>query len=145
MMNKGTEKGERLQELHSTIAILQQKRMRQEGALGGNSSEIKELEGSIAVLHQDMRRLNGLLAKNEELQAKLTDENFNMETDFVKKLKEMEVSSIEMEAAIQATNEEKTQLLNDIVEAEKQVMLWERRSSSRRRRRPRSTRASGRM
>lgn len=127
MMNKGTEKGERLQELHSTIAILQQKRMRQEGALGGNSSEIKELEGSIAVLHQDMRRLNGLLAKNEELQAKLTDENFNMETDFVKKLKEMEVSSIEMEAAIQATNEEKTQLLNDIVEAEKQVMLWERK------------------
>merc|ERR1719231_130919 len=101
--------------------------MRQEGDLSSNASEIKELDGAIAVLHQDMRRLNSLLAKNEELQAKLTDENFNMETDFVKKLKEMEVSSIEMEAAIQATNEEKTQLLNDIVEAEKQVMLWERK------------------
>ena len=45
----------------------------------------------------------------------------------LKKLKEMEVSSIETEATLQATTEEKNQLLNDIVEAEKQVMLWERK------------------
>merc|ERR1711968_385671 len=50
-----------------------------------------------------------------------------METDFVKKLKELEMQSIESEAKIHATNEEKNQLLNDIVEAEKQVMLWERK------------------
>merc|ERR1719231_1997366 len=101
--------------------------MRQEGDLSSNASEIAELEGGIRKLHQDMKRLNELLAKNVELQSKLTDENFNMETDFVKKLKEMQTESIEMEAAIQSTTEEKNQLLNDIVEAEKQVMLWERK------------------
>ena len=76
------------------IAILQQKRIKQESELTGHSTEIKELDGSINVQHQDMKRLNSLLAKNEELQAKLTDENFNMETDFVKKLKEMEVRRV---------------------------------------------------
>lgn len=127
IVSASNEKSERLQELHSTNAILYQKKVRQEASLASHKKEISELEGGIRKLHQDMKRLNELLAKNVELQGKLTDENFNMETDFVKKLKEMEVSSIETEATIQATTEEKNQLLNDIVEAEKQVMLWERK------------------
>lgn len=127
IVSASNEKTERLQELHSTNAILFQKKVRQEATLEGHKKEITELEGGIRKLHQDMKRLNELLAKNRDLQSKLTDENFNMETDFVKKLKELEVQSIEMEATIQATTEEKNQLLNDIVEAEKQVMLWERK------------------
>ena len=127
IVTTSNEKSERLQELHSTNAILQQKKMRQELALQSETKEIAELDGGIRKLHQDMKRLNELLSKNDQLQAKLTDENFNLETDFVKKLKELEMQSIESEAQIQATSEEKNQLLNDIVEAEKQVMLWERK------------------
>ena len=121
------DKSERLQELHSTSAILHQKKMRQEQSLQAETKEIAELDAGIRKLHQDMKRLNELLSKNDQLVAKLTDENFNLETDFVKKLKELEMQSIESEAQIQAISEEKNQLLNDIVEAEKQVMLWERK------------------
>jgi chromosome segregation ATPase len=127
IVTASNEKSERLQELHSTSAILQHKKMRQELALQAETKEIAELDAGIRKLHQDMKRLNELLSKNEDMQAKLTDENFNLETDFVKKLKELEMQSIESEAKIHATSEEKNQLLNDIVEAEKQVMLWERK------------------
>ena len=127
IMNESSKKSEHLQELHSTIAILKQKKAKQENVLATHSSEIKELEGNIKGLHNEMKKVNGMIAQSEDLQAKLTDDNFNMETDFVKKLKQLQTESIEMEASIQNTTEEKNQLLNDIVEAEKLVMLWERK------------------
>ena len=39
MMNSSSAKAERLQELHSTVAILQQKRIKQESELTGHSTE----------------------------------------------------------------------------------------------------------
>merc|ERR1711972_518364 len=50
-----------------------------------------------------------------------------METDFVQKLKEIEQQCLEMELSVNRVKEEKEQMTQDILEAERQVLLWERK------------------
>lgn len=52
---------------------------------------------------------------------------FTMETDFAEKLKELQRNSEQMEKDIVECKEQKNQLLEDILEAERQVMLWEKK------------------
>lgn len=58
---------------------------------------------------------------------RLANSNFNMETEFIAELKEMEEESVRNEATIQRMQREKEQLLEEILEAEKQIMLWEKK------------------
>merc|ERR1719229_163796 len=50
-----------------------------------------------------------------------------METEFVQKLKEIETSCLETEQAIERVKDDKAQMSQDILEAERQVLLWERK------------------
>lgn len=57
----------------------------------------------------------------------LNNENFNLENDFVEKLKRLEVDSVGIESKVDKLRDEKAALLDEIVEAEKQICLWERK------------------
>merc|ERR1719305_401236 len=50
-----------------------------------------------------------------------------MEGEFVRKLQEIESNCVEVEQSIQRVKSEKEQATSDILEAERQVMLWERK------------------
>merc|ERR1719183_966456 len=52
-----------------------------------------------------------------------------METEFVAKLKEIEAQCLQMEASVGAVKEEKDAMSQDILEAERQVLLWDRKIS----------------
>lgn len=57
----------------------------------------------------------------------MTNDNFNIENEFKQKLKELENESIKLENSISTLKEEKADILSEIVEAERQILLWERK------------------
>ena len=64
---------------------------------------------------------------NKGLHEELESQNVLMHSDFSTKLKEEERGTIELEASIASVEEEKAQILTAIVEAEQQIMLWEKK------------------
>merc|ERR1711959_457548 len=107
--------------------VLDQKRIRIEGHMESQRKEIRELENAVKHLRFDMDRMNGSLAKNEKKIETLANSNQMMETEFIAKLKEIEQASSEMENNVRQVRREKEEMSEEIVEAERQVMLWERK------------------
>jgi chromosome segregation ATPase len=78
-------------------------------------------------LQYEMDKLNTSIASHGKKQDDLTNTNQNMETEFVRKLKEIEQNCLETENEVDTIKLEKDAMMEEIVEAERQVMLWERK------------------
>jgi len=115
------------QDLKTQKSILDQKKIRINSEVDGHGKKIRELE--VAQKNQvfEMNKLNDLIYQNNERQEKLTNDNFNIEMEFKQKLKEMENESIKLENQITQLKEQKSDILIDIIDAEKQILLWERK------------------
>lgn len=74
-----------------------------------------------------MNKLNDLFYKNKSRTEVLTNANFNIENEFQQKLKELENETIKLEDQITKLKESKAEVLAEIVEAERQILLWERK------------------
>merc|ERR1719262_1371543 len=73
--------------------------------------------------------MNGVIVKNDSRSNQLSNANQMMEVEFVAKLKEIETQCLTMEASVGQVKEEKAAMTQDILEAERQVLLWERKIS----------------
>merc|ERR1719183_1772307 len=73
-----------------------------------------------------MDRMNGAIVKHDSQSKDISNNNFLLETEFVAKLKEIESQCLRVEEEVTRTKDEKEQATSDILEAERQVMLWER-------------------
>uniref|UniRef100_A0A667XWF1 Coiled-coil domain 40 molecular ruler complex subunit n=1 Tax=Myripristis murdjan TaxID=586833 RepID=A0A667XWF1_9TELE len=113
--------------LQTQHIVYQQRKLRTEGHIEVEQREQAELERHMKLLRGDTVKLNTLLSKNGQLSQALEQENTLMETDFVHRLKEAEKESIEMQMKLEKTLEEKERLLNSLIEAERQIMLWEKK------------------
>merc|ERR1711920_1091181 len=89
--------------------------------------EIKELEKGMKDLRFDMDRMNSAVVKNDTKSNELANGNQMMETEFVQKLKEIEGQCLEMERSVERVKEEKNNMTSEVLEAERQVLLWERK------------------
>ena len=61
-----------------------------------------------------MNKLNDGLSKNQSSEEKLKNENFNIQSEFVEKLKELEGTNVKLEIDIDSRKEEKADLLQNI-------------------------------
>uniref|UniRef100_UPI003AAAC844 coiled-coil domain-containing protein 40 n=1 Tax=Centroberyx gerrardi TaxID=166262 RepID=UPI003AAAC844 len=114
--------------LQTKYTVLQQRKIRTESQIEAEGREQAELERCMKMLRGDMLKLNSLLSKNGQLGQALEQENTLMETDFLHRLKEAERQSVEMQMKLEKTLEEKERLINSLVEAERQIMLWEKKT-----------------
>ena len=114
-------------QIGSQEAILEQKRMRVDRNIGLSQKDISSIKKGIHGLHLDMSRLNELIHSNTGLHQKLANENYALETEFVEELKEMEQESVKMESEIKILKDQKKELLQDIIESERQLLLWEKK------------------
>jgi len=114
-------------EMKTKSSILNSKKLRLNNSVIQYQKEISHLKTSRGLLDSEMKKLNEVLAKNKEVKVRLTNDNFNIENEFKHKLKEMENSSIGIENKISQLKEEKADILSEIVEAERQILLWERK------------------
>lgn len=107
--------------------VLEQKKIRIEGQLESQQKEIKEMKNAMKHLRLDMDRMSGALHNKDDKSKELADDNQMMETEFVVKLKEIENSCLEMEGAVEKVKEEKSDMTQEVLESERQVLLWERK------------------
>ncbi|XP_056315030.1 coiled-coil domain-containing protein 40 [Danio aesculapii] len=117
-----------VQILQTQLTILQQGKIRRESEMEQDQSELADLDKQIKVLMADMVKLNSLLNKNSDLNHALQQSSNLMETEFSQRLKEAERDSAETQLKLERLNEEKERLINSLVEAERQVMLWGKRT-----------------
>lgn len=116
-----------LRSLQSKLAVLGQKRLRIDQEIERNKSEYKELGRAISQMTIDMKRLNEMISQNAKTADELSDANFNSETDFVRKLKDLEQNSVSNQVEVQRLEQEREILFADVIEAEKQILLWEKK------------------
>ncbi|XP_047143842.1 coiled-coil domain-containing protein 40 isoform X1 [Hydra vulgaris] len=110
------------------LTVIMQKKIRLEGEIDSQKQEIKDIERSVLNMQKDMTKLNILIYNNKDKKETLQQDNILLENHFRSKLKDAEMESVKMKNKIDALNEEKERLLNAVVEAERQIMLWEKKT-----------------
>ncbi|XP_029366377.1 coiled-coil domain-containing protein 40 [Echeneis naucrates] len=113
--------------LQTEYTCIQQKKVRLESQIQAEHREETEIDKKVKTLRGDLLKLNTLLSKNGQLSQALEEENAVTETEFLHKLKEAERESVQMQMKHEKTKEEKERLINSLVEAEQQIMLWEKK------------------
>eukprot|EP00771_Trimastix_marina_P000675 gnl/Trimastix_PCT/1698.p1 GENE.gnl/Trimastix_PCT/1698~~gnl/Trimastix_PCT/1698.p1 ORF type:complete len:882 (-),score=383.37 gnl/Trimastix_PCT/1698:206-2851(-) len=116
-----------IRDMTAQQTVLRQRGLRLDTTCAAENREITELDHGISKMHTEMQRLNGLISKNTALQEQLASGNFNLEAEFVSRLKELEREAIRLEQLITETKATKERMMNEIVETERQMMLWERK------------------
>jgi len=119
--------GEEARELESRETIFRQKMLRSSNQVQSLRRETKEIGQSIKSMHNDMSRLNELIASQHKLHDELTNGNFTMEQDFMVKLKQLELKSVELDELVVRLRDEKAAIFAELVEVEKQILLWEKK------------------
>lgn len=119
--------GEKNQELKSKTSVLEQKQLRLQNDFDKMKKDVKELRSSISGMHGDTVKLNELIAKNSSRQEELLNMNHGLELEFKHELKELEAEAMQMEQLAATLKTEKQNLLDRIVEVERQIMLWEKK------------------
>ncbi|XP_035284606.1 coiled-coil domain-containing protein 40-like isoform X1 [Anguilla anguilla] len=114
--------------LQGKLTILQQKKVHTEGEIQQERREQAEVERHMNGLMLDIVKLNGLLSKNSQQSEALEHRNCLMESDFISRLKDSEREAIELQMNLERIQEEKDMLLNSLLEAERQVLLWEKKT-----------------
>jgi chromosome segregation ATPase len=109
------------------IIVLEQKKMRLQTTTSILDKEIRVIEINLKNLGNEMNKLNVLLKLHRAAKDKLEQDNYNIEKAFIQKLKDMETATSKLEQRVQELKDEKADLLTQIVEAERQIMLWERK------------------
>jgi len=118
---------ESIRELRAQCTILTQKRNRMLASTKQQREEIALLERNTQALHLEMKKLNTLAHKNAAAQESAANDTFNLENDLVKRLQERKREAVTLESKIDAIRLAKADILAEILEAERQVMFWEKK------------------
>nr|XP_034963844.1 coiled-coil domain-containing protein 40 [Zootoca vivipara] len=113
--------------LKKEITIKEQKKVRIENEIQQEKNELKDTERHMKNMANDLVKLHLLINKNSENSEGLQQGNTIMENEFVRALKVAERESIEMQEKLDRLQEEKERLLNGLLEAECQMMQWEKK------------------
>ncbi|KAJ3331018.1 Coiled-coil domain-containing protein 40, partial [Blyttiomyces sp. JEL0837] len=114
-------------ELKMKLAVLSRKKAVVNTQFETESKEIREHQRNIRGLQNDMIKINTLLSKQSHLQSVLQENNLGLEQEFRARLKHAELESIRSENRIEELRDEKKKALQGLVEAERQLMLWEKK------------------
>ncbi|XP_038598055.1 coiled-coil domain-containing protein 40 [Tachyglossus aculeatus] len=109
------------------ITILEQKKLRTEKKIDQEKAERKDIEHHMRSLGTAMKKLNLLICQNSSSSEELQQGNTITENEFVRSLKVSEREALEMQEKLSQLQDEKEQLLNNLVEVEQQIMLWEKK------------------
>lgn len=123
---KANKMSEDITELKRKEVILEQKRLRLSAQYDQHCRQIKQIQTNLKNFENDMNKLNDLLATNYGKAKDLQNDNINIDSEIVQKLREMEKESVNLEVQVDRLKESKAELLQEIVEAERQILLWER-------------------
>ncbi|CBJ31769.1 conserved unknown protein [Ectocarpus siliculosus] len=115
-------------ELRARCSIVGQRKARLLQSMTSDLAESKRLRSAIEGMHMDMGRLNDLIGKSGRRAHELDDATRALEREFVQELRDLEAESVALEGRIRSVKDLKAETLEQILEAERQVMLWEKKT-----------------
>ncbi|KAI8833737.1 hypothetical protein BC829DRAFT_422442 [Chytridium lagenaria] len=124
---KSGELAEETSDLKMRLAVLSRKKAVVNNQFETELKEIRDHQRNIRALQNDMVKINTLLSKQSQVQSALEENNLGLEQEFRARLKTAELDSIRMETRIDELRAEKEKALQGLVEAERQIMLWEKK------------------
>jgi chromosome segregation ATPase len=96
--------------------------------------DLRELKSNVKVANlmnqdyqKDVSKLNALISDNHDQETELQAQNFVIEMDCMEELKDAERDCVQLQASINENKNAKTTVLDEIVEMERQAMLWEKK------------------
>lgn len=114
-------------EQQARLTILTQQQLRL-------SRDLSELKNNLKVANQlnidyqkDVSKLNALISNNHDSESELQAANFILEMDCVEELKSTERECVTLQASIHETKTAKLTLVDEIMEMERQGLLWEKK------------------
>jgi len=114
-------------EQQARVTILTQQQLRL-------NKDLRELKNNLKVANQlnvdyqkDVSKLNALISTNHDSETELQAQNFILEMDCVEELKDTERECVTLQASIAQTKIAKATLMDEIVEMERQGLLWEKK------------------
>lgn len=113
--------------LKRKITVLEQKKMRLNGEFLFCQKQIKDLQQSLKNYEKDMNKLNDFLAVFKEKSSRLRNQTIDINSEFSEKLKNLEKEAARLEVEIEKLRTEKAQTLEETMECERQILLWERK------------------
>ncbi|KAJ3219217.1 Coiled-coil domain-containing protein 40 [Dinochytrium kinnereticum] len=124
---KSGELAEETSDLKMRLAVLSRRKAVVNNQFETELKEIRDHQRNIRALQNDMIKINTLLSKQSQVQSVLEENNLGLEQEFRARLKTAELDSIRMETRIDDLRAEKEKALQGLVEAERQIMLWEKK------------------
>jgi hypothetical protein len=114
-------------ELQARVTILTQQQLRFNKDLRTLRTEVKVAAHTNADLQKDIAKLNALISANHEQEGSLQNANFILEMECVDELKQAERECVTLQATIAETKNTKALILDEIVDTERQALLWEKK------------------
>ena len=114
-------------ELQARVTILTQQQLRLTKDLKTLRTEVKVANHTNIDLQKDIAKLNSLISVNHDKEGSLQNANFVMEMECVDELKQAERECVSLQAAINETKTQKLTLLDEILDTERQALLWEKK------------------
>lgn len=119
--------GEKNNEQQARLTILTQQQLRLTKDLRELKSNVKIAKQLNIDLQKDVSKLNSLISNNHEQESQLQATNFIIEVDCVEELKDAERECVALQSSINESRIAKSNLLDEIMEMERQALLWEKK------------------
>ena len=127
LVNENNNLAEKTRRLKAEVTVASRRRARLTENLARQKEEIKELDFAMERARGDAQRINAASARNEETKRALVTDVMVSEKEITGGLKEMEQDVVALENKVETASEEKKRVLAEVIECERQIMLWERK------------------
>lgn len=127
LVNENNNLGEKTRRLKAELTVSARRRVRLQENHVRQLDEIKTLEFAMERARQDQARINGITAKHELATKNLLTDVMVTEREIQGSLEELEGQTITIETKVTTSTNEKRRLIGEVIEAERQIMLWERK------------------
>lgn len=119
--------GEKNGEQQARVTVITQQQLRLLKDLREIKGNLKESRRVNMELQKDVSKLNALISNNHDDEEKLQGANYIVEMDCIEGLKDAEKECVGVQASIVSVKAEKAELLDEIIEQERQALLWEKK------------------
>lgn len=119
--------GDQNKEQQARLTILTQQQLRLTKDLRDLKTNVKVANQLNIDLQKDVSKLNMLISVNHDQENQLQAANFIIEMDCVEELKDAERECVTLQGNINENKSAKLNLLDEIMEMERQALLWEKK------------------
>ena len=127
LVNENDNVAEKTRRLKAEVTVATRRRARLTENLARQKEEIKALDFAMERARGDAQRINAASARDEAAKRALVDDVMVREKEIAGGLRDMESDIVALERKTESAAEEKKRVLGEVIECERQIMLWERK------------------